>query len=340
MNLRKVKIGVIGIGHLGSKHVEQLLKVPEAEIVGLYDIDAQRCMHMAKKFELECFPSYEKLLEESEAVSIVTPTRYHHEHALQALAADNHVFIEKPIAQNLEQADEIIAINRDKKKIFQVGHIERFNPAIIALDKIIINPLFIESHRLSSFDVRGTDVAVVMDLMIHDIDLILSFVKSPVQEVDASGVSIVSTKEDIANCRLKFENGCVANVTASRISAKKMRKMRFFQPNAYISIDFLEGITEMYYVQKEGLEIPDAGLAFSLGKLDMGDEKKNIHYARLAKKDINPLHYELQLFCKSIINDTKPPVTAEDGQRAIKIANMIINSIQEQTKYVKKFWRI
>jgi predicted dehydrogenase len=340
MNQEKVKIGVIGIGHLGSKHVEQLLKVSDAEIVGIYDIDIQRCQLIAKKYELEYFPSYGKLLEESGAVSIVTPTKYHHEHALQALAADKHVFVEKPITQNLEQADELISMSRKKKKIIQVGHIERFNPAIIALDKIKIDPLFIESHRLASFDVRGTDVAVVMDLMVHDIDLILSFVKSPVQDVDASGVSIVSTNEDIANCRLKFENGCIANVTASRISAKKMRKMRFFQPNAYISIDFLEGITEMYYVQKKGQEIPETGLAFSLGKIEMGDEKKDIHYARLAKKDINPLNYELQLFCQSIINDTEPAVTAEDGRRAIKIANMIMNSIQQHTEHVRKFWRI
>jgi predicted dehydrogenase len=179
-----------------------------------------------------------------------------------------------------------------------------------------------------------------MDLMIHDIDLILNFVHSPVKEVDASGASVISPTEDIANCRLQFENGCVANVTASRISARGMRKMRFFQPDAYISIDFLEGSADVYYIDKKDLNLPDAGLAFSLGKIEKGAEKKDIRYAKLTKKDINPLRYELQLFCQSIINDTEPPIPGESGRRALKVAKMILKSIEEHTNIVRQHWEI
>ncbi|MFQ5584792.1 MAG: Gfo/Idh/MocA family protein, partial [Calditrichia bacterium] len=317
MSKEKVNLGVLGVGHLGSLHVKQLLQVPEANFVGIFDTNKTRLAEISRQYGVRSFPSYAAMLEEAQAVSIVTPTKYHLEHAREALLADRHVFIEKPIARSLQEADELIRLCRGKNLKIQVGHIERFNPAIIALEPLKINPLFIESHRMSNFDVRGTDVAVVLDLMIHDIDLILSFVKSPVAEIHASGASVISSSEDIANCRIQFENGCVANITASRISAGKMRKMRFFQPNAYISIDFLEGASEVYYIEEDGLRLPDAGLAFSLGQIGEGKEKKSIRYARLSKEDINPLRYELQLFCKAILEDRSPPITAEDGYRAL-----------------------
>jgi len=340
VNDRRIKIGVIGVGHLGGLHVKQLKQIPEAQVSGIYDIDPKRTAEISREFGVNSYQAFHDLLEESEAICVATPTQFHHEYAKQILLENRHAFIEKPITETVEQADELIQLSRDKKLKLQVGHIERFNPAIIALEPLKINPLFIESHRLANFDVRGTEVAVVMDLMIHDIDLILNFVHSPVKAVDASGVSVISPTEDIANCRLQFENGCVANVTASRISARSMRKMRFFQPDAYISIDFLEGAADVYYIENKDIHFPDAGLAFSLGKIEKGAEKKNIRYAKLARKDINPLRYELQLFCQSIINDTEPPIPGEAGKRALRIAKLILTSIEEHTKVVRQHWEI
>lgn len=340
MNDRRIKIGVVGVGHLGRLHVKQLKQIPEAQVSGIYDIDPRRMAEISGEMGVNCYQTFHDLLKESEAICIATPTQSHHEYAKQILSENRHAFIEKPITETVEQADELIKLNREGNMKLQVGHIERFNPAIIALEPLKINPLFIESHRLANFDVRGTEVAVVMDLMIHDIDLILNFVHSPVKEVDASGVSVISPTEDIANCRLQFENGCVANVTASRISARSMRKMRFFQPDAYISIDFLEGSADVYYIENKDIHFPDAGLAFSLGKIEKGAEKKNIRYAKLARKDINPLRYELQLFCQSIINDTEPPISGEAGKRALRIAKLILASIEEHTKTVRQHWEI
>lgn len=340
MSDQKVKIGIVGVGHLGRLHVKQISQIPEAHIPGIFDIDSRRMAEISNEFGVKAYPTFDELLEDSSALCIATPTQFHYEYAKKSLFAKRHVFIEKPITESVEQADKLIKLCRDHKLKLQVGHIERFNPAIIALEPLQINPLFIESHRLSNFDVRGTEVAVVMDLMIHDIDLILNFVHSPVKEVHASGASVISPTEDIANCRLQFENGCVANVTASRISARSMRKMRFFQPDAYISIDFLEGSSDVYYIDNKDTHFPDAGLAFSLGKIEKGAEKKNIRYAKLSKKDINPLRYELQLFCQSIINNTEPPITGESGRRALKIAKLILDSIEEHTNIVRQHWEI
>jgi len=340
MNNQKVKMGVVGVGHLGSRHVEQLLQVPEAELVGFYDINEDRAREIAAEFEVTVFSNFVELLEAVDALSIVTPTTTHFQYALQALTAGKHVFVEKPMTDTLPEADELIQLSRKKNLKLQVGHIERFNPAIVALEPLQINPLFIESHRLSNFNPRGTDVAVVLDLMIHDIDLILSFVKSPVKEVHASGVAVISATPDIANCRILFENGAIANVTASRISARKMRKMRFFEPNAYISVDFLEGASEIYYLPQEKLGIPEGGLAMSLGEIEKGKEKREIRYTRLEKADINPLRYELQLFCRAILNDSEPPITGEDGRRALQVAELILQKIEEHTQLVKQHWRI
>ncbi|RMF61449.1 MAG: gfo/Idh/MocA family oxidoreductase [Calditrichaeota bacterium] len=244
------------------------------------------------------------------------------------------------MTQTLEEADILNQLAREKGLKIQIGHIERFNPAILAIEGLPINPLFIEAHRMSNFNPRGTDVAVILDLMIHDIDLILSFVKSPITHVDASGVAIISSSEDIANCRLQFENGCVANVTASRISTRKMRKMRFFQPNAYISVDFLEGISEVYYLSGEDIQLNTNTLSISLGALPQGGKGKEIRYARLEKGDVNPLRYELQQFCRAVINDTPPPVTGEDGRRALAVAEKILDSINQHTEIVKKHWKL
>lgn len=340
MDTEKVKIGVVGVGHLGRLHTMQLKQVPEAEFVGIYDSDASRAVEVGKEFNLPAFENFPSLLEACDAISIVTPTTTHFEYARQALSARRHTFIEKPMTETLEQADELVRLGKEGNLKIQIGHIERFNPAILALEPLQVNPLFIEAHRMANFNPRGTDVAVVMDLMIHDIDLILSFVKSPVQELHASGVPVISPTEDIANCRIQFQNGCVANVTASRISARKMRKMRFFEPNAYISVDFLEGISEIYYLDQGDFQFSKNNLAFSLGQIQQGTEKKEIRYTRLEKADVNPLRYELQLFCRSILENTPPPVTGEDGRRALRIAGLILKSIEEHTQLVQKHWNL
>ena len=338
MASEKVKIGLIGVGHLGELHARQLRHVEEAEFVGLHDINLRRAQQVADEVNTTVFHDFDSLLNHVDAVNIVTPTTTHFQFAKQALLSGRHVFIEKPMTETVDEADELLEIAAQKNVKIQIGHIERFNPAILAVESMSINPLFIEAHRMANFNPRGTDVAVVLDLMIHDIDLILSFVKSPIAEVDASGVSIISPTEDIANCRLQFENGCVANVTASRISTRKMRKMRFFQPNAYISIDFLEGIAEIYYLNGENMGLDKAGLAFSLGQINAGARTREIRYARLEKADINPLCYELQQFCKAILTDTQPAVSGEDGRRALAVARRILESIEAHTKIVQKHW--
>lgn len=337
---KMVKIGVVGVGHLGRLHTMQLKEVAAAKLIGIFDIDAARAQTVADEFGVPAYKSFQKLLDDVDAVSIVTPTTTHFDFARQALQAGRHTFIEKPMTETIAEADELIRISEENHLKIQIGHIERFNPAIMALEPFNINPLFIEAHRMANFNPRGTDVAVVFDLMIHDIDLILSFIKSPVKEVHASGMSIISGTEDIANCRLLFENGSVANVTASRISAKKMRKMRIFQPQAYISIDFLDGKSEIYYIDSDGKELANSDLAFSLGEIESGLEKKEIRYTRLQKADINPLRHELTLFCQSILTGTAPPVTGRDGRRALRVAQLIMKNIDEHTKVVQQYWQI
>jgi predicted dehydrogenase len=338
MNQEKVNIGVVGVGHLGRWHVQQLKNIPQANLVGFYDTNQERAQTIQNEFNLPSFNDIGQLLKKCQAVSIVTPTTTHFTYAQLALEEKKHIFIEKPITETVEQGEKLVAFADKYRLKMQIGHIERFNPAILALEGREINPLFIESHRLSTFNPRGTDVAVVLDLMIHDIDLILSFISSPVQTIDASGVSIISASEDIANCRINFENGAVANVTASRISNRKMRKMRFFQPNAYISVDFLEGISEVYELAGPQSPSKTSNLAISFGKLGEGKNAKEIRYTRFEKKDINPLHYELSLFVNSILHDTSPEVDGQQGVRALKVANAILKNIEDHAGIVQKHW--
>jgi predicted dehydrogenase len=340
MNSDTVHIGVIGVGHLGRWHVQQLKLIPEAKLCGIYDSDKKRSAEIEKEFNTKAYPNFKSLLNDIEALSIVTPTITHYNYALQALESGKHIFIEKPITETIEQGEKLIALADKENLKIQVGHIERFNPAILALAEFKLNPLFVESHRMSNFNPRGTDVAVVLDLMIHDIDLILSFIDSPVKSIDASGVSIVSQKEDIANCRLNFENGAVANVTASRISTRKMRKMRFFQPNAYISVDFLEGHSEVYELIDSDSGESKQKFSFSFGKVGQGKNAKEISYKRFDKKDINPLNHELKLFLLSIMKDETPAVTGQQGLRALKVAKDILQNIEEHSKLVKTKWGI
>ncbi|RMG67668.1 MAG: gfo/Idh/MocA family oxidoreductase [Calditrichaeota bacterium] len=339
MSEAKVPIGVVGVGHLGYHHVAQLLQVPCARLVGFYDIDRSRAAQVSREFSVPAFPSFQALLKACQAVSIVTPTSTHFQLARAALEGGCHVFVEKPITSTVEQADRLIELARQSGLKLQVGHIERFNPAIMALEGLPINPLFVESHRLGSFTHRGTDVAVVLDLMIHDIDLILSFVKSPVREVHASGISILSATEDIANCRLLFENGCVANVTASRISTRKMRKMRFFQPSMYISVDFLKGQSEVYFLERPGQETPVLAETLQVKSMPWGESASRLQYARVGQARINPLRHELTRFCQAILNREEPPITGEEARRALEVADRILKQMQEHARFVRRHWR-
>ncbi len=324
----RIYIGVIGVGHLGSLHSKMYDEIESANFVGVFDTNEEKRKEIASKYKIKSFSSIEELLVSVDAVSIATVTTTHFEVAKKALNARKHVLIEKPITSTIAEADELIALAKQKGVVIQVGHIERFNPAIVSLESYQLNPMFIESHRLAQFNPRGTDVAVVLDLMIHDIDIILSLVNSPVKQIDANGVAVVSETPDIANARLQFENGCVANVTASRISQKKMRKMRLFQHNAYIAIDFQQGSADVFRLGNEG-----EGSIWStmlLGQIGEGKKKRSIIYEQPEIKKINALKYELESFINAVQNNIRPIVNGEDGRHALEVAQEIMNKIQVQ----------
>lgn len=335
--MNEVRVAVIGVGHLGKWHSSLYSKVKRARLIGVYDSNNDNAQRVAKENKCTSFDSINELLAEVDAVNIVTPTSTHFNIAQKALNAGKHVFIEKPVTRTEDEAQALIDLAREKNCLIQVGHIERFNSATVALSDVEIKPIFIEVHRLASFNPRGTDVAVILDLMIHDLDLILHLVKSKPIKVDASGAGVVSSSVDIANARIEFENGCVANVTASRISAKKMRKMRIFQKNAYISMDFADGFSEIFYIPEENQSsFKDSTLAFSLGQIESGDQKKNIKYTKLKRKKNNPLLNELQSFIDSIIENKPAAVSAEDGLQALRLANEVLRKISEhQARIVK-----
>lgn len=267
----KVKVGVIGVGHLGQTHARLLRQIESADLVGIFDIDDVKSQSISKELGIKVFNSVEDMMDGVEAVSIVTPTSFHHEVAAKVMKSGKHCFIEKPITSTVEEAENICRLAKEKKVKVQVGHIERFNPAVLALSNLKLEPMFIESHRLAQFKPRALDVAVVLDLMVHDIDLILHFVKSPVVNIDASGVGVISDTVDIANARIKFKNGTVANLTSSRISQRQMRKMRLFQRDAYISLDFADGIAEVYRAAKPDKPMP---VGINLGTIGIGDSAR------------------------------------------------------------------
>ncbi len=322
----KIPVGVVGVGHLGSLHAKFLASLPGSHLVGVSDIDKARADAVALECSTTSFTSADDLMEKVRAVSIATPTAAHFDIARKAMSRGLHVFIEKPITRTTSDAESLVRLARERGLIAQVGHIERFNPAILALESYLVEPLFVESHRLAQFNARGTDVAVVLDLMIHDIDIILSLVKSPVESIEANGVPVVSDTIDIANARLQFSNGCVANVTASRISQKKMRKMRLFQRDAYISIDFSDGVAEVF-------RLADAGShssSMTLGEIALARGRKKILYEQPPVKDVDALQHELSMFIESVRTGKPPVVSAEDGTRALRVANEIMRKISEQ----------
>ena len=326
--MKKLPVGIIGVGHLGSLHAKMYAGISSAALVGVVDSDKARAEGIAREFNTKAFPSIDELLKHVSAVSVVTPTSTHFAIAEQAITRGVHVLIEKPITTTTAEAVSLVNLAKRKGVKVQVGHIERFNPALMALEKYHLHPMFIESHRLAQFNPRGTDVAVVLDLMIHDIDIILSLVQSPVQSIEANGMAVVSDNIDIANARLQFENGCVANVTASRISQKKMRKMRMFQRDAYISIDFSEGLAEVFRLVDEN--DASAKATMMLGEITLGTRKRNIVYEQPEIKEVNALQYELEMFIDAVQNNKEPVVTAEEGMRALHVAHDIIEKINQQ----------
>jgi predicted dehydrogenase len=332
--MNKIHVGVVGVGHLGKIHASLYRDVNPAELIGIYDIDTEKANNVAEELNTKAFTDINELFEKVDAVNIVTPTSTHHEIAKQALDHNCHLFIEKPIMTKESEAVEIIQMAKEKNRLLQIGHIERFNPAVLAISDVSLKPLFIESHRLASFNPRGTDVAVILDLMIHDLDLILFLVKSKPVQIDASGVGVISETLDIANARIQFESGCVANITASRISTKKMRKMRLFQQNSYISIDFAEGFSEIYYIDDGTMTFKNGTLAFSLGQIEDGNNYKGIKYNKLQRSNVNPLKYELNGFIESLQADLPPLVSGGEGLEALKLANQVLSKIEESTRII------
>lgn len=319
-----LKVGVLGAGHLGKIHLRLLQQSTKYELVGFYDENAENALKIEKEFGYKRFDTIAKLLTAVDVVDIVTPTLSHYKCAKVAIKSGKHVFLEKPISNTVAEAEEIIALAEEYNVKGQVGHVERFNPAFISVKDAIENPMFIETHRLAEFNPRGTDVPVVLDLMIHDIDAILSVVKSKVKDIHASGVSVISDTPDIANARIEFENGCVANLTSSRISLKNMRKSRFFQKDAYISVDFLEKKCEVVKM-KDAPEVPGD---FDMILQNAEGLKKQIYFDNPEVENNNAILEELETFADAIVNDTTPIVTLEDGTEALRVAYAIIEAMK------------
>ncbi len=320
-----LKVGVLGAGHLGKIHLRLLQQSEKYELVGFYDEDQEYAKKVSAEFGYTHFHTIATLIHAVDVIDIVTPTLSHSKCARVAIKSGKHVFIEKPIANTVEEAEEIIALSKEHQVKGQVGHVERFNPAFLATKDMIENPMFIETHRLAEFNPRGTDVPVVLDLMIHDIDVILSVVKSKVKKINASGVSVISDTPDIANARIEFENGCVANLTASRISLKNMRKSRFFQKDAYISVDFLEKKCEVVKMK----EAPENPGDFDMILQNAEGVKKQIYFANPEVSQNNAILDELESFANAIQNDVAPTVTLEDGTEALRVAQQIIDCFKK-----------
>jgi predicted dehydrogenase len=317
-----LKIGVFGVGHLGKFHLNNWKEIKDIELVGFYDPGDDVSQAVSEKYQVARFIDAERLMDAVDAVDVVAPTNVHHEMCRMAIRKGKHVFVEKPLANTMEEALELIKLVRESNIKFQVGHVERFNPAYLAVKDLGLNPMFIEVHRLAQFDPRGTEVSVILDLMIHDIDIILGLVKSEVKMISASGVAVMTDTPDIANVRIEFNNGCVANLTSSRISMKKMRKMRLFQKDAYIGIDFLNKKTEIIK-----LKTPQDVDAFSFD-LDTKYGKKTIAVVNPQVPEVNAIKKELEAFRDSILNNTPTAVSELDGYRAMDVAHQILQKIK------------
>lgn len=317
-----LKIGVFGVGHLGKFHLNNWKEIEGVQLVGFYDPDDSNAHAVEKKYGLKRFSDPDKLLNVVDAVDIVAPTDQHFSLCAKAIRKGKHVFVEKPLANTMEEAHSLVALTKESNVKVQVGHVERFNPAFLAVKDLELNPMFIEVHRLAEFNPRGTEVSVILDLMIHDIDIVLSIVKSDVKSISASGVAVMTETPDIANVRIEFNNGCVANLTSSRISMKKMRKMRLFQKDAYIGIDFLTKQSEIIKL-KENDEETDA-LTFDI---ETPSGIRTIAVANPTIPDVNAIRRELEEFRNAIQNNTRPIVSEMDGLMAMDVAHQILQKI-------------
>jgi predicted dehydrogenase len=316
-----LKVGVFGTGHLGKFHLNNWKEIPDIEVVGFYDPDDTIAKEVSEKYQLPRFLDADTLLTAIDIADIVAPTNYHFELCEKAIKRGKHVFVEKPLANTMAEAHDLVKLVKESDVKLQVGHVERFNPAFLAVKNVSLNPMFIEVHRLAQFNPRGTEVSVILDLMIHDIDIILSVVKSDVKSISASGVGVMTETPDIANVRIEFNNGCVANLTSSRISMKKMRKMRLFQKDAYIGIDFLNKKTEIIKLKE-----PQDSNVFAFD-IETNSGKKTIAIANPVIPEVNAIRQELEEFKNSIVNNTKTLVSEIDGMMAMEVAHQILKKI-------------
>ena len=320
-----MKIGVLGAGHLGRFHLQQIKEISELELVGFFEPNKEQADKMAKELNTTAFNSINELIDNVDIVDIVTPTLAHYDCAKAALKKSKHVFIEKPITNTVAEAKDLIKLAHEANVKVQVGHIERFNPAFRAVADELNKVRFIEAHRLSEFNPRGTDVSVVLDLMIHDIDIVLSAVKSSVRRISASGVSVISDTPDITNARIEFDNGCVANLTASRISLKNMRKARFFQQDSYITVDFFEKKSSLFKMKDVDENTSPFSMTFDPGN---GKTPKEVIFDEPNVEASNAIKDELQAFVYAILNNTTPIVSIEDGTAALEVAHEILEKIK------------
>jgi predicted dehydrogenase len=316
-----VKIGVFGVGHLGKFHLNNWKEIKDVELVGFYDPNDDAAKEVSEKYQIPRFLDADLLMNACDAIDVVAPTNYHFEWCEKAIKKGKHVFVEKPLANTMQEAGQLVKLVEESGIKFQVGHVERFNPAFLAVKDRQLNPMFIEVHRLAQFNPRGTEVSVILDLMIHDIDIILSIVKSDVKSISASGVGVMTDTPDIANVRIEFNNGCVANLTSSRISMKKMRKIRLFQKDAYIGIDFLNKKSEIIKLK----EARDSNV-FTFD-IETPSGKKTIAMDNPAVPEVNAIKKELEEFRDAILNNTKTIVSETDGYMAMDVAHQILAKI-------------
>ncbi|RTL59977.1 MAG: Gfo/Idh/MocA family oxidoreductase [Sphingobacteriales bacterium] len=320
-----LKVGVFGVGHLGKFHLNNWKDMAGVELAGFYDPNDTTAKDVIEKYQLRRYNTAEALLDKIDAADIVAPTNYHFELCKEAIRKGKHVFVEKPMANTMDEGREIVKLVKEAGVKLQVGHVERFNPAFLALQGVAVNPMFIEVHRLAQFNPRGTEVSVILDLMIHDIDIILSLINSDVKNISANGVAVITDTPDIANVRIEFDNGCVANLTSSRISMKKMRKIRLFQRDAYIGIDFLEKKTEIIK-----MKTPEDTTNFTFD-IETPNGKKTLAIANPVIKEVNAIKMELEQFRDAVVHNTPTPVNEVAGLRAMDIAHQILHKIQRGT---------
>jgi len=324
--MQRLKAGLIGVGRLGSVHLEHLLQSPHFDLIGCYDNNPLQIARIAEDYPVNCFENVDQLIAACDVIDIVTPASTHYYYAEKALRQSKHVFIEKPITEDLIEAERIVELAREASSKVQVGHIERFNPVYKAAQQFMMEPMFIEAHRLAPFDPRGTDVSVVLDLMIHDIDLVLNMVKANIKNISANGVAVISREPDIANARIEFDNGCVANITASRVSMQKMRKLRLFQKNAYMSLDFLQREAEYITLEDEA--------SFPSIPLQLNDTVKYVHARQLPVENYDAIRAELDAFAMAIVQQTPTVVSAEDAYLAMDVAYKIMGKIRKNGNFM------